>query len=267
MSILVTGARGSVGRTVVEKLLAAGESVRAASSQPGDTSLPAEVEVIGLDLTDPAAIDAALDGVDRVFLYAAEKGIDNFARAAKSAGIQRITLLSSIAAAEPGNPIGDRHLAAERPLQSADLPLTILRPGAFATNWRWWAPSIKSERVVRLPFPDVHQNSIHEADIADAAITALTEPGHEGHIYPLTGPESLSLRQMVDILATALGEPLHLEHITYAQASEFLYRPMLDLWSQLGDTPAPVGPTSESVTGRPARTFAQWATDHIADFK
>ncbi|WP_280275607.1 NAD(P)H-binding protein [Nocardia wallacei] len=264
MSILVTGARGSVGRTVIEKLLAAGESVRAASSQPGDTSLPPGVEVVGFDPADPAA---ALDGVDRVFLYAADRGLEEFARAAKDSGVQRITLLSSIAATEPGNPIGDRHLAAERPLQDAGLPLTILRPGAFATNWRWWAPSIKSESVVRLPFPEVQQNSIHEADLADAAVTALTEPGHEGKIYPLTGPESLSLRRMVGILSAALGRPLRLEQVSYEQAAEFLYKPVLDLWAEVGDAPAPVGPTSESVTGRPARTFAQWAADHVADFE
>ncbi|WP_280361091.1 SDR family oxidoreductase [Nocardia wallacei] len=86
MSILVTGARGSVGRTVIEKLLAAGESVRAASSQPGDTALPPGVEVVGFDPADPAA---ALDGVDRVFLYAADRGLEEFARAAKDLGVQR----------------------------------------------------------------------------------------------------------------------------------------------------------------------------------
>ncbi|WP_280268648.1 SDR family oxidoreductase [Nocardia wallacei] len=264
MSFLVTGARGTVGRTVIERLRASGERVRAASSSPGGAELPAGTEVAGLDMTDPASVAAALDGIDRVFVYAAHDGMDTFAEAAKAAGVQHITLLSSLAAAAPGNPIGDLHLAAERPLQESGLPLTILRPGGFATNWRWW---VTPQRVVRLPYPEVQQSLIHEADLADAAIATLSRPGHAGRIYPITGPESLSLRRMAEILGAALGEPLPFEVISHEQAAEFLYEPMLELWAERGDIPDDVEPTSESVTGVPARTFAQWAADHAADFK
>ncbi|WP_019930135.1 SDR family oxidoreductase [Nocardia sp. BMG111209] len=265
MTYLVTGARGQVGRAVIDALLAAGKPVRAASSQPEDTRVPTAVPVIGLDPADPASAAAAFDGVDRAFLYASGRGIDTLVAAAKTAGVQHITLLSSVAAETPGNPIGDVHLAVERPLRESGLPLTILRPGAFAGNARMWLSG--TDDVVRLPFPDVQQNSIHEADIADAAVTTLTEPGHEGKIYPLTGPESLSLRRMVDILAEATGRPLRMEQIDYEQAAQFLFRPVLDMWAAAGDAPVPVGPTSESVTGKPARTFTQWAADHAAEFR
>jgi uncharacterized protein YbjT (DUF2867 family) len=155
----------------------------------------------------------------------------------------------------------------ERPLRASGLPLTVLRPGAFAANARWWESSIRSERIVRLPFPEVQLNPIHEADIAAAAVTALTQPGHVGHTYPLTGPESLSQRTMVDTIAAALGEPIALVELTYEQATEFMFKPVLDAWAEAGTGSAPVGPTSEAVTGVPARTYAQWAADHVADFR
>ncbi|MFQ6393345.1 SDR family oxidoreductase [Nocardia sp. KC 131] len=265
MTYLVTGARGSVGRSVIDQLLAAGKSVRAASSDPTAITVPEGVELVGLDMTDPASVAAALDGVDRVFLYATRAGIENFVDAAQE--VAHVALLSSIAAESDDNPIGASHLAVERPLQDSGLPLTVLRPGAFATNSRAWAPAIKSERVARVPFPDIHMNPIHEADIAAAAVAALTEQGHAGKIYPLTGPESLSQRSMVELIAATIGEPVELAELTYEQAAEFLYKPVLDAWSELGTEPMRVGPTSESVTGVPARTYAQWVADHIADFR
>ncbi|MCX4093932.1 SDR family oxidoreductase [Nocardia sp. alder85J] len=267
MTYLVTGARGQVGRAVIDALLAAGKPVRAASSRPEDTTVPAAVPVVGLDPADPASAAAAVDGVERAFLYAAGSGIDTLVAAAKAAGVQHITLLSSSAAATPGNPIGDRHLVVERPLQESGLPLTILRPGAFAGNARWWLSGVRSDGVVGLPFPEVQQNPIHEADIADAAVISLTEPGHAGKIYPLTGPESLSLRRMVELLAEAVDRPLRVERISYDQAKAFLYEPVLAMWAAAGDAPAPVGPTAESVTGKPARTFAQWAADHATELR
>lgn len=267
MTYLVTGVRGIVGRAVVDQLLAAGKPVRAASSQPDRASTPGGIELVGLDPTDPRSVAAALDGVDKVFYYAAHEGLDTFIDAAKAAGVAHIVLLSSIAAVSDQNPIGARHLAVENPLRESGLPLTILRPGAFAANARTWFSSIKSERVVRVPFPGLQLTPIHEADIAAAAIAALDVPGHAGQIYPLTGPESLSHRQQVDAVAAALGEPVELVELTYEEAADFYYRPVLDLWAASGTEPNPVGPTSESVTGAPARTFAQWAVDHVDDYR
>ncbi len=267
MTYLVTGARGTVGRTVIDRLLAAGIPVRATSSRPQETDLPADVEVVGLDPADPATYAAAFDGVDRVFMYAADEGVDEFLTAAQGARVEHIVLLSSLAAQTPDNFIGNRHIAVERPLLASGLPATILRPGAFATNANMWRDSIRTERVVRLPFPEVQQSPIHEADLADAAVAALTTPGHAGKVYPLTGPQSLSFRQMVDLLADALGEPIRIERISFEQAAEFVYRPVLELWSRLRDEPAQVGPTLESVTGESGRTFSRWAADHADDFR
>ncbi|MEU2093087.1 SDR family oxidoreductase [Nocardia beijingensis] len=267
MTYLVTGVRGIVGRTVVDQLRAAGKPVRAASSRPAETTVPDDVDLVGLDLTDPESVTAALTGVDKVFCYAAAEGIGNFIDAAKAAGVAHVVLLSSIAAENDQNPIGARHLAVENPLRASGLPLTVLRPGAFAANARTWFPSIKAERVVRVPFPDLHLTPIHEADIADAAIAALDDPSHAGKTYPLTGPESLSHHQQVAAIAAALGEPVELIELSYEEAADVYYRPVLDMWAKAGSEPSPVGPTSEPITGTPARTFAQWAVDHVDDYR
>ncbi|BDT92356.1 nucleotide-diphosphate-sugar epimerase [Nocardia sputorum] len=267
MTYLVTGVRGIVGRAVVDQLREAGKPVRAASSQPAETTVPDGVDLVGLDLTDPGSVTAALTGVDKIFCYAAAEGIDNFVDAAKAAGVAHIVLLSSIAAENDHNPIGARHLAVENPLRASGLPLTVLRPGAFAANARFWFSTIKADRVVRVPFPDLQLTPIHEADIAAAAVTALDDPSHAGKIYPLTGPESLSHRQQVAAIAAALGERINLIELSYEEAADIYYRPVLDLWAKAGTEPSPVGPTSESITGTPARTFAQWAVDHVDDYR
>lgn len=229
--------------------------------------MPDGVDVVAYDQTDPNPWLRRSRGVRWVFLYAQSEGIENFISAAASSGVEQVVLLSSIAAESGDNPIGATHLAVERPLQDSGLALTILRPGAFAANARGWMSSIKSERVARLPFPDLQLTPVHEADIAAAAITALTEPGHAGKIYPLTGPESLSQRAMVDTIASAIGTPIELIELTYEQAAEFMFKPVLDMWATLGTAPAQIGPTAESVTGRAPRTYAQWATNHADDFR
>jgi uncharacterized protein YbjT (DUF2867 family) len=267
MTYLVTGVRGIVGRAVVDQLRAAGKPVRAASSRPADTAVPDGVELVGLDPTDPGSVTTALAGIEKVFCYAAAEGIDNFIDAAKAAGVAHIVLLSSIAAANGHNPIGARHLAVENPLRASGLPLTVLRPGAFAANARTWFPTIRADRVVRVPFPGLQLTPIHEDDIAAAAVTALDDPSHAGKIYPLTGPESLSHRQQVAAISAALGEPIELIELSYEEAADVYYRPVLDMWAEAGTQPSPVGPTSQSITGTPARTFAQWAVDHVNDYR
>src|SRR5262245_36603153 len=96
-TVLVTGARGHVAQATAEMLLDAGVRVRAASREPESVRLPAGVEVVRADLSEPASLGAALDGVQKVFLYASPQGIDGVLEAAKAAGVEQIVLLSSAA--------------------------------------------------------------------------------------------------------------------------------------------------------------------------
>jgi len=266
LTILVTGARGSIARAVIDRLVTAGEDVRAAGSDPSKTPPIEGVPVVGFDLADPAGLKAVLDGVDRVFMYAVHSGIEDFLDAARDAGVRHIVLLSSIAAEFPSNPIGDMHLAVENPLRESGIAYTFLRPGMFAMNALWWADAVRSG-VVGLPYPEAHVTPIHEGDMADVAVAALTGSGHEGKIYPLGGPESLTVRRQVELIGEAIGRELRVEVLPREKAEALMPAPVLDMLAGVVDKPQKPGPESEAVTGIPSRTFAQWAVDHAEDFR
>lgn len=266
MTTLVTGARGGVARAVIDRLVAAGEDVRAASSDPSATPPIEGVPVVGFDLADPDNLKAVLDGVDRVFMYAVHSGVENFLAAARDAGVPHIVLLSSIAAEFPSNPIGDLHLAVENPLRESGIAYTILRPGMFATNALRWADAVRSG-VVALPYPEAHVTPIHEGDMADVAAAALTGPGHEGRIYPLDGPESLTVRRQVELIGEAIGRDLRVEVLPPEKATAVMPAPVLEMLAGAVGKPQTPGPNSGAITGIPSRTFAQWARDHAEDFR
>ncbi|HZE38533.1 MAG TPA: NAD(P)H-binding protein [Stackebrandtia sp.] len=267
MTTLVTGARGKLARVVIERLLETGETVRAASRDPQNTDLPSDVEPVLVDFTKPETLAPALQGVDKVFLYAAHEGIDDFLAEAKKAGVRRLVLLSSAAAGMPNaetHQIGRMHVAAEKPIEESGIPYTFVRPAQFATNSLWWAESIRGEGVVRVPYPEARVNPIHERDIADVAFLALTADGHEGHKYMIDGPGGMTQREQVGVIAEAIGRDITVEELPREVAEKYLPSALLDMLAAGGIDS--YGPTSEAVTGKPARTYRQWAADHAADF-
>ncbi|MFI0469049.1 NAD(P)H-binding protein [Saccharopolyspora sp. 5N102] len=277
MTVLVTGATGNVGRRVVDRLLAAGTQVRALTRRPEAAGLPGDVEVLRGDLADSDALAKALAGVDSVFLFPVPEGIEAFVERAKAAGVRRVVVLSSKAVEfADGNAIGERHRVIEEAVEAGGFEWTFLRPGAFATNTLAWADSIRTEGVVREPFVDAQQTPIHEDDIAAVAATALLEDGHAGAAYALSGPEALTVREQVQAISAAIGREVGLEEQTLEQARahmvaegvpEAIVDALLSYGAQNVENAAPPVRTVEQVTGRPARTFAQWAVDHADDFR
>ncbi|MER7006738.1 NAD(P)H-binding protein [Dactylosporangium sp. NPDC000555] len=280
MTILVTGATGAVGRHLVAALVAGGEQVRALTRKPQEAGLPAGVEVVGADLTDPSTLHADLfDTVDRVFVFPAEHGVDEFVAAAVNATVDRFVVLSSLAAAgEFSRDIGSasytHHLAVEQAVTSRTDDWTILRPGTFANNLLAWAWTIKAGAPVRAPYIHSAQAPIHEADIADAAAAVLTQDGHSGKIYPLTGPQSLTRIDQVAAISAAIGRDIQLLEISpdefRADAAQYIPESiiamLLDYWSDTVTEPDRPRPGMRDLTGRPGRTLEQWARDHRADF-
>ncbi|MEV7965732.1 NAD(P)H-binding protein [Sphaerisporangium sp. NPDC088356] len=277
--ILVTGATGNVGRNVVEQLLAAGQEVRALTRDPGKAHVPAGAEVIRGDLSEPDTLSPALEGVTAAFLYAVPGSAPAFLKAAKDAGVRRVVLLSSLvvdddAEVQP-NAIAALHAVVEDAIEESGLEWTFVRPGAFATNAYQWLGQIKAGDVVRLPFSQAVTAPIHEADIAAVSVKALTSEGHVGARYKLTGPQPLTLSGQVRIIGEAAGRPLRLEEVPpeaarqvmIQQIPEHLVDTLLDLQARSVGREPLVTHTVEQVTGRPARTFAQWAADHADDFR
>ncbi|MEU9507250.1 NAD(P)H-binding protein [Micromonospora sp. NPDC048170] len=288
MTILVTGATGNVGRLVVARLVEAGERVRALTRSPGSAGLPDGVEVVRGDLDEPATLETALDGVERMYLFPVAQTAREVVGLAKLAGVRRVVVLSS--AAVTGGHDTDFHLPVERAVEDSGLEWTHVRPGEFMLNKLWlWGPSVRAASVVHEPFPDEAWCPVHEGDIAEVATAALLEDGHHGRAYDLNGPELISRREQVRAIAAAIGRDVRLDVPTPEQARR-IYREQGGFAADNADfllgfedysgnesdpesmtEPAPTAgaplPTAEQVTGRPARTFAQWAHDHAADFR
>lgn len=288
MTVLVIGARGNVGRHAVAGLLAAGVPVRPTSRNPEagvarraglagearqrgeEAGQRGDPEMVAVDLTRPQTFPAALAGVRKVFLYAESQHIREFVSAAKAAGVEHIVLLSSASVVMPGadsNPVALWHLAVERPIAGSGIPWTFVRPGAFATNTLRWSGTVRSEGVVRVPYPDSQTNPIHERDIAAVAVRALTSSGHEGASYLLTGPESLSQRRQVELIGAAIGREVRCEEISHDEARGTTPEPLLRYLASTGGKQVPVSYVVQEVTGRPGLTYGQWASDHAADFR
>lgn len=196
---LVIGATGNIGYPVVGQLSAAGAHVRAMTRNPESARFPQGVEIVRGDITLPETLDSCLDGIDAVFLVwtagpaTVAPALERIARKAR-----RIVFLSSPhKTAHPffqqPNPVRGLHESIERLIETSGLQWTFLRPGMLAANApSWWAPQIRAGNIVRWPLIAAPTAPIHERDVAAVAARALSEDGHTGAEYVLTGPQSLS---------------------------------------------------------------------------
>ncbi|MGK8524108.1 SDR family oxidoreductase [Nocardia asteroides] len=211
MTTLVTGATGNTGRHVVTELVRRGEPVRALSRDPASAAalFAPEVEVVGGTHTDPGTLGAALDGIDRLHITVtaglAESGPE-LVRRAVDAGVRRITVVW-------GGGFGP----VEQAVAQSGVEWTRLEPQEFMSNTSTWIDSVRTEGVVREPY-DFPSALVHEADIAAVAAVALLDDGHAGRAYNLTGPEALTPRQRIAILAEAIGRDIAFVPITHEQA-------------------------------------------------
>ncbi|WP_158844429.1 SDR family oxidoreductase [Saccharothrix deserti] len=277
MTILVTGATGTIGGAVVRQLATAGVPVRALTRNPARAVLPAGVEVVGGDLTRPGELPLA--GVTAVFLLAAIESDGAVAHAQafldRAPDLRRVVFLSSSAVTvkRPGS--YELHHDVERVIEASGVAWTHVRPGEFMSNKLVWARTIKSDGVVRAPYPEAVGAPVHEADVAEVAVHALLHEGHAGKAYTLSGPEALTHREQAEAIGRGLGRPIGFEQLTYGQARASLIRDeglpwdvaeyLMGYMAQHAEEPADVTPDFEQVTGTPGRTLSTWATDHTAD--
>ncbi|MFE0582791.1 NAD(P)H-binding protein [Streptomyces sp. NPDC058874] len=277
MTLLITGARGRIGRGVITRLHDAGHAVRAASARPAEAAVPAGVETCAFPLDRPERFSTALEGIRRIFLYPEPAGVQELVKAAEAAGVEHVVLLSSSSVLGPDaetDPLASHSHEVEHALAGSSLTCTFLRPDAFASNSLGWARPISRSLPVQLAYPDAHIAPIHPEDIADIAFEALTGDSLAGRSVTLTGPESLTFRTQLAVLSEAIGRAIPVERISREaaerQMAAFLPAPvvssLLDLWSAARHGPAAVADTTETLLGRPARTYAQWASENTRAF-
>ncbi|GAA2595050.1 NAD(P)H-binding protein [Streptomyces roseoviolaceus] len=251
--------------------------MRGLTRDAGRVSFPDGIEAVEGDLGRADSLKGALEGVRSLFLLSGMGAGEEVLAAARQAGVEHVVLVSSITVqTHPRLTAAGANLAVERLLKDSGMAWTILRPTQFASNTLWWAQSIRAEGVVRAPYADVGLPAVHPADIAAVARAALTEPGHRGRTYALTGPERVTVRQQVAAVAAALGREVALVEISpeeaHRQMASFMgdetAHAVLDLMGgDVNDELLTVRDTVAQVTGSAARSFRQWAAENGDAFR
>lgn len=266
MTILVAGATGNVGKPLVEHLLAAGEEVRALTRDPAKAKLPAGAEVVAGDLARPGTLAAAFAGVRAAHLinvYGADPA--PIVAALREAGVPKVTVLRGDVTKSP----------LEEAIEASGLEWTWLAPVEFMSNTLEWADSIRAAGVVREGFPEAKSAMVHEADIAAVAAAALTGDGHAGQDYWLTGPEALTPPEKVRVIGEVLGREvryveLSTDEVVAGWREAGFGADDIAFFLAMRTNPPEAGytvlPTVEKVTGRPARSFAEWVRENAAVF-
>lgn len=281
--ILVLGASGHTGALLVEELTARGARFRAGYRAPQriESARREGLDAVRVDYTDPASLDAALAGMEKVFLVAPptpdlERLERAVVEAAQRAGTGHLVKVS-VWDARTGDFIFARpHRVIEDLVQRSGIPWTFLRPNDFMQNLLASAPLIRSTGIHA--YPDGGRvSTIHVGDIARVAAVVLTGSGHEGQAYDLSGPEALTYEDRIRILSEVTGRRL-----TYVAPSdeewrqaalghglpEFLVDALINLQRYMRSGAGErVTPTVEEITGRPATSYRQFAEENAAAFR
>lgn len=283
---LVTDISGHVGRAVLAELANQPVAVRALVHEAADLPLKApNIEAVRADSEDPSSLQRAVEGVEAVFLasgcspHTAETHL-KIANVAKAAGVRRFVQLSGVGA----NP----QMCCARMLRwlgqaesgvaaCPDVLLTRLRPTYMLQLLFEFAPSIAQQGLIAGPFRSTQWSWVDARDVAAVAVAALKDPSHAGHIYTVTGSESLSFPQIADKLSHILGRPVRYQDITANEArgwlqskglSPVMIEAKLEFWDACASKMLNVAPNSvvQDVTGRPPRTLEEFVQDYKARF-
>ncbi|MBL1075581.1 NAD(P)H-binding protein [Nocardia sp. 2] len=275
---LVVGATAHFGREAVTALHAAGRPVRALTRRPETAGMPSGVEVVKGDLTSEESLAEALSGVEAIYLVIRYgMTVAPLLAAARTAGVRRIVFLSSGAVVDGDEPqpdvIAEYHREVERAIEASGIEWTFLRLLFPAVNSLTFAMQLAGGDVIRAAYGEAAASVVHENDVADVA-AAVLPGGHAGRIYELTGPQSLTQVQQVEILGQVLGRPLTFEELDDApvreQMAQFMdaafINALFDLMAVTVGKPAEVNSLVEDLTGHAPRGYAEWVRDHLADF-
>ena len=290
--ILVTGATGTVGGSLIVKLIDMHINIRALTRDESSARRlrQAGIEAVVGDLEIPETLDAAFRGVDRVFLLTAPSPNQvaqarNAIAAAGRANNPHIVRMSAMLA-DSHSParIGRQHAVIEAELKASGLPYTILNPHFFMQNTMMSASTVASgcpgckHGIVYMPLRDCKIGMIDVRDIAEVAATVLTdENGHEGKAYTLTGPVSISFHDVAAGLEKALGKEVVYVDVPVEAAKESMAATwgvsdwfadaigeyLTAFGKGMGDI---VTDDVERVTGQPARSFETFARDFAPAF-
>ena len=283
--ILVTGATGNNGTEIVKRLAANAEvQVRAMvrnRDRAGAIALP-QVEVVEADFDRPATLLSALAGVERAFLLTpsserAQAQQIAFIDAAQQSGVTHIVKLSQLGA-EASSPVRflRYHAAVEAALQASGIAYTLLRPNLYMQGLLNFRSTIAAQNAFYAAAGDAKVSAVDVRDIAEVAVAALTESGHEGKIYELTGPQGLTHTEMAELLSKALGRRVTFVDIPPEAMLDALLEVGFPVWQaegliedyahyRRGEAAAVTSGVRDAI-GKAPRSFEEFARDYAAMF-
>ncbi|MCX6639720.1 MAG: SDR family oxidoreductase [bacterium] len=281
--ILIIGATGNVGSELVRLLLEKDERVVAAVRNPKTAEAMhwKAVEVAQFDYTQPETIQGLFDGVEKMFMIslpfdsrAVELELPVIDRA-KRAGVRHIVKMSAMGVE---NVEQAPMRMVEKYLEKSGLDYTFIRPNWFMQNFSaFLVETIKNQGAFYLPAGDAKTSFIDSRDIAAVVSTALTEEGHLGKAYALTGSEALDHHQVAEIISKTISKPV--KYIAVSdddtrkalkaqgwQDSAIEYMIMIYQIVRQGWM-ATISTTLKDIMGRDPITFEQFAKDHAEVWK
>jgi uncharacterized protein YbjT (DUF2867 family) len=285
-SILITGATGTVGRAVLDRILLTKVDVRATTRDEAkakslqDRGVPAAV----VDFLQPHTLRAALEGVTVVLLttpicpqqVAQAKSV--IKAASESAHPPRIVRLSVQKAAHDAPArVGRQHAEIEDALVSSGLPYTILRPQSFMQNTLLVASSLATDGTIYQPFKDARLAMIDARDVGEVAAKVLVGQGHDGKVYTLTGPATISFDDIAQALGRLVGKPVRYVDVPIGTAKQAMLRRGVTEWLADALNEYAKAHTEgysdyttgdfELVTGHAAMSYSQFARDFAQVFR
>ena len=283
--ILVTGATGTTGGEVARQLAAKGAPLRALVRNPAkaDGLKQLGVEIAVGDMTDPASLDPALAGIERVYLVTPPEADlvalhANVVDAAVRAGARHVVKISSFFTSATTPVVYARqHWQAEETIRGSGIGYTFLHPSFFMQNFLFFAPAIKKDGVFAVPMSEGRVSMIDARDIAAVAAAALTEDAHLGKTYVITGPQALTFGDAAGLLGEAIGKPVSHDNIT-PEAERAALIAAGDTAEHADDLLAvyeafdkgaglAVEPTVRDIGKTEPHTFADFARDYAHRFK
>lgn len=283
--ILVLSGNSTVGAGAVRELMGMGVQVRAGvrNLARAGSLADAGVDIVEADLERQETLEAALRGVESVLLSTAidPRVGEMHARLyplAVSAGVRRMVRVSVVGAgADSPLSFARYHAAGDRALMESGLEWTILRPQSFAQNFFASAGTIRAEGRIYGCAGNGRVPHIDARDISRVAAVALTQPGHAGRAYDLTGPAAVSMEEAAGIFSAVLGRRVEYVRIPAEAMRQGLLSAGLPGWLVEGlvwlqenayadGAAMPVSGAVEEIAGQPATPFEQFVRDHAGAF-
>ncbi|HEX2950981.1 MAG TPA: SDR family oxidoreductase [Armatimonadota bacterium] len=283
MVILVTGATGTIGSQVVQFLVEKDVQIRAAVHTPEKAAALRRdhIEVVPFDYANNDVMEAALQGVDKVFLLTpavleggemARNAID-IMRRQPITQLVRLSVLN--ADREPSIRITRAHREVEQYIEMIGIPHTFLRPNSFMENLLSSADTIRQQGVLYSPMADARVSYIAARDIGKVAAEVLTTDGHLGKSYDLTGPTALSGGEIASAVSDTINRPVEyipisdeMMHRALADTPEEYVEQLLELnASYRAGAGERVSNTVRDLTGRNPMTMREWLRFHAASFR